>query len=67
MAEENAAIVRKAYDDFVRGDIPAVFAAFDPAIAWHVPGHSPLSGDYVGHEQIGGFFPTHDEAVQGCI
>jgi ketosteroid isomerase-like protein len=33
-----------------------VFAAFDASITWHVPGHSPLSGDYVGHEQIGKFF-----------
>jgi hypothetical protein len=33
-----------------------VFAVFDPAITWHVPGHSPLSGDFTGHDQIGGFF-----------
>ncbi|HET7341512.1 MAG TPA: nuclear transport factor 2 family protein [Methylomirabilota bacterium] len=55
-ASDNAAIIRKAYDDFARGDVAAVFAAFDPAMTWHVPGHGPLSGDYRGHEQIGGFF-----------
>ena len=27
----------------------------DPAISWHVPGHGPLSGDYTGHAQVGGF------------
>jgi ketosteroid isomerase-like protein len=41
-------IIRKVYQDFARGDISAVFAAFDASIAWHVPGHSPLSGDYNG-------------------
>jgi ketosteroid isomerase-like protein len=56
MGESNAAIIRKAYEDFAQGNIPAVFAAFDASITWHVPGHSPLSGDYTGHDQIGGFF-----------
>ena len=52
----NATIVRKAYDDFANGNIPAVLQAFDTSIIWHVPGHSPLSGDYRGHEEIVGFF-----------
>ena len=56
MAESNGAIIRKAYDDFSKGNVPAVFAVFDPAITWHVPGHGPLSGDYTGHAQVGGFF-----------
>ena len=54
MGESNAAIIRKAYEDFAQGNIPAVFAAFDAGITWHVPGHSPLSGDYTGHDKIGG-------------
>jgi len=56
MSDSNAAIIRKGYEDFARGNIPAVFAAFDPGITWHVPGHSPLSGDFTGHDQIGDFF-----------
>jgi ketosteroid isomerase-like protein len=56
MDQPNASIIRKAYQDFTQGNIPAVFAVFDPAITWHVPGHSPLSGDFTGHDQIGGFF-----------
>jgi uncharacterized protein len=50
MDESNGQIIRKAYEDFATGNIPAVFAAFDPAITWHVPGHSPLSGDFTGHD-----------------
>jgi len=56
MDQPNASIIRKAYQDFTQGNIPAVFAVFDPAITWHVPGHSPLSGDFTGHDQIAGFF-----------
>jgi ketosteroid isomerase-like protein len=48
MSDSKAMIIRKVYQDFARGDISAVFAAFDASIAWHVPGHSPLSGDYNG-------------------
>jgi uncharacterized protein len=56
MSNSNAEIIRKAYQDFATGNIPAVFAAFDDSITWHVPGHGPLSGDYRGHDQTGGFF-----------
>src|SRR5437899_1954523 len=51
MSESNSVIIRKAYKDFAQGNIPSVFAAFDAGITWHVPGHSPLSGDYTGHDQ----------------
>ena len=46
MGDSNATIIRKAYENFAHGNVPAVLAAFDASIAWHVPGHSPLSGDY---------------------
>jgi len=67
MSETNGAIIRKAYDDFARGNIPAVFAAFDPTITWHVPGHSPLSGDFAGHDQVGGFFQRTLELSGGAF
>jgi uncharacterized protein len=56
MSDSNSAIIRKAYEDFAQGNIPSVFAVFDEGITWHVPGHSPLSGDYAGHDEVGGFF-----------
>src|SRR5215468_6816380 len=67
MSESNGAIIRKAYEDFAKGNIPAVFAVFDPAITWHVPGHSPLSGDYEGHEQIGAFLKRTMELSGGAF
>ena len=67
MGESNSVIIRKAYEDFAHGNIPAVFAAFDAGITWHVPGHSPLSGDYTGHDQIGGFFQRTVELSGGAF
>jgi hypothetical protein len=67
MDDTNSAIIRKAYENFARGNIPAVFAALDPTITWHVPGHSPLSGDFTGHDQIGGFFRRTMELSGGAF
>jgi hypothetical protein len=67
MGESNGAIIRKAYEDFANGNIAAVFAAFDTAITWHVPGHSPLSGDFTGHDRIGGFFRRTMELSGGTF
>ena len=67
MSVSNSVIIRKAYEDFAQGNIPSVFAAFDAGITWHVPGHSPLSGDYSGHDQIGGFFQRTMELSGGAF
>jgi uncharacterized protein len=55
-AQANAALIKSAYDAFSRGDTQSVFAAFAENILWHVPGRGPLSRDYRGHAEVGGFF-----------
>jgi ketosteroid isomerase-like protein len=67
MSESNSEIIRRAYRDFANGNIPAVFDVFDAGITWHVPGHSPLSGDYRGYDQIGGFFQRTMELAGGVF
>ena len=67
MSEQNAAIIRKGYEDFAQGNISAVFVVFDPKITWHVPGHGPLSGDYMGHAAIGDFFRRTMELSGGTF
>ena len=67
MIPTNATIIRKAYDDFAKGDIPAVLEAFDVSITWHVPGHSPLSGDYNGRDEVVGFFKRTMELGGGIF
>ena len=56
MAQANAALIKSAYDAFNRGDTQSVFAVFAENILWHVPGRGPLSRDYRGHAEVGGFF-----------
>ena len=67
MIPTNATTIRQAYASFAKGDIPAVLAAFDASITWHVPGHSPLSGDYKGHDEVVGFFKHTMELCGGAF
>ena len=55
-AQANAALIKNAYDAFSRGDTQSVFSVFADNILWHVPGRGPLSRDYRGHAEVGGFF-----------
>jgi uncharacterized protein len=67
MTEQNAELIRRAYDAFSRGDTAVVFQLLGADITWHVPGTSPLSGDYTGHEQVGGFFAATMELSAGTF
>ncbi len=58
MSARNAELIRRGYDAFSRGDLAAVFRVLGEEISWHVPGRSPLSGDFSGHEQVGQFFAS---------
>ncbi len=52
----NRESIKRAYDAYGRSDIATVLSILDNKIQWHVPGQSPPSGDYIGHEQVLGFF-----------
>ena len=63
----NLDLIKRAYDAFGRGDIPTVLGILDKQIRWHVPGQSPLSGDYHGHEEVLGFFKKSMELSGGTL
>ena len=67
MAHPNAAIVTDAYDAFARGDIPAVLGLLADDVTWHVPGRSPLSGEYKGHNGVLEFFSRCQELSNGTL
>jgi ketosteroid isomerase-like protein len=48
----NAAIVRRGYEAFGRGDLTALAALFGDHVSWHTPGGSPLAGDVAGREAV---------------
>jgi ketosteroid isomerase-like protein len=67
MIHQNAEIIRGGYDAFARGDIPNVLGMLSEDITWHVPGRSTLSGDYVGHDGVLGFFGKCLELSGGTL
>jgi len=57
MAEHpNAALLRKGYDAFSKGDMETIRGIFAEDIRWHITGDSSLSGDYKGIDEVFGFF-----------
>lgn len=60
-------LLARGYAAFAAGDVDAVMSLFRPDIAWHVPGASPLAGDYKGTEQVGGFFGQLQERSGGTF
>jgi ketosteroid isomerase-like protein len=56
MAHPNEELIRGGYEAFAKGDIPDVLSRFAEDIVWHVPGRSPVGGDYRGHDGVMSFF-----------
>jgi ketosteroid isomerase-like protein len=67
MAHPNADLLRRCYDAFARGDISTALGVFVHDISWHVPGRSPLSGDYKGHDEVLDFFAKCMELSGGTL
>ncbi len=67
MSQSSADLLRTGYEGFDSGDIAAVFAIFAEDITFHIPGRNPISGDYTGHEEVGGFFQTLAERSNGTF
>src|SRR5438093_8743914 len=49
-ADENAAIMRRAYEAFNTGDMETLIELFDENAVWHLPGRSSYANDYQGRE-----------------
>ncbi|MDQ3940758.1 MAG: nuclear transport factor 2 family protein [Actinomycetota bacterium] len=63
----NAANLRKGYEAFKKQDLDAISDLFADNITWHVPGTSPLAGDYKGKEEVFGFFMKTIELSGGTF
>lgn len=67
MAHANEEPIRRAYEAFGRGDVPAVLAEFADDIRWHVGGRSAVGGDYNGHQEVVSFFTKLMEGSGGTF
>lgn len=63
----NAARLRKGYEAFKTQDLETISDLFADNIVWHVPGTSPLAGDYKGKEEVFGFFMKTAELSNGTF
>ena len=60
MSRENQEVVRRVIEAHERGDFATVFAAYDPAIEWHIARLTTAAADldlvYHGHEGVRTFW-----------
>ena len=67
MARSDAEILRQGYDDFAKGDVPAVLDVFAEDITLHIPGSNLVSGDHSGKEEVVRFFERLMELSGGTF
>jgi uncharacterized protein len=66
MAHPNEDLMREGVAAFTRGDLDALREKyFAEDIRWHIPGRSPLAGDYEGVAQVIGAFGLLFELTGG--
>ncbi|MEY2515252.1 MAG: uncharacterized protein QOJ89_2610 [bacterium] len=62
-----AQIVQSLYEDFARGDMPAVMSRLAEDISWRIPGDHLVSGNFSGHDEILAFFQQIGELSGGTF
>ena len=67
MAHPNEDITRAAYAAFSSGDLETLSGSMADDVTWHVPGDSPIAGDYEGKEAVFGFFGKLAELSGGTL
>jgi ketosteroid isomerase-like protein len=57
----NVEAVRRGYELFNKGDLEGLADLFAEDVVWHVPGRSPIAGDYQGRDATFAYFGQLDE------
>ncbi len=66
-ADENVAIMRRAYEAFNTGDGETLAALFDENAVWHLPGRSSFASDYQGRDATLAYFGQLAEETGGTF
>jgi ketosteroid isomerase-like protein len=66
-ADENAAIMRRAYEAFNMADMETLTEAFDESAVWHLPGRSSMANDYQGREATFAYFALLGQETGGTF
>jgi hypothetical protein len=67
MADSNLDVVRKAYEALGAGDFGTLMGLLSDDVKAHVPGRSPVAGDYDGKEAVGGYVAKLGELSGGTL
>jgi uncharacterized protein len=64
--QENTGLVQQAYSYFLSGDIPALLGLLSEDVEWLIPGPEsvPVTGNWLGREQVGRFFQTLSDTLE---
>jgi ketosteroid isomerase-like protein len=66
-ADENVAIMQRAYDAFNSGDVNTLTELFDESAVWHLPGRSSMAKDYQGRDATLAYFGQIGEETGGTF
>jgi ketosteroid isomerase-like protein len=66
-ADENVAILQRAYDAFNSADLDTLNEIFDESAVWHLPGRSSMADDYQGSEAILAYFGQLGQETGGTF
>ena len=66
-ADENVAIMRRAYEAFNVGDVETLTELFDEGVVWHLPGRSSLANDYQGRDATLAYFGRIGQETAGTF
>jgi len=66
-ADENVAVMRRAYEAFNTGDMDTLNELFDDSVVWHLPGRSTFANDYQGRDATLSYFGKLAEETGGTF
>jgi ketosteroid isomerase-like protein len=66
-ADENAAIMRRAYEAFNSADMDTLTEVFDESAVWHLPGRSSMANDYQGRDATFAYFGQLGQETGGTF
>ena len=66
-ADENVAIMQRAYDAFNSADMDTLIEIFDESVVWHLPGRSSMADDYQGRDATLAYFGQLGQETGGTF
>jgi ketosteroid isomerase-like protein len=66
-AEENVAVMKRAYEAFNTADMDTLVEVFDDDAVWHLPGESSMARDYQGRDALLAYFGQLGQRTDGTF